>query len=141
MTTKFKDALKRGAGRPANSTMTERQAIIKRELIATLKPYYKPAAEELARIAGIDVDKINNKDKSVSELIMEDVDKNKDSGNGISPTIRVQACRALMDGFTDAIKDLYSKEDYTPAKVSPEDEKPKLSSVSKFSLHVRSTEE
>lgn len=144
MATKFKDTPKRGVGRPENSTMTERQALIKRELIATLKPYYKPAAEQLAILAGIDISKLKVKsDKASNELVIEDESKDSKKESLISPTIRVQACRALMDSFTEAIKDLYSKEDYTPAKAPEEEEdKPKqTATVSKLSLHVKTTEQ
>jgi len=139
MATKFKDSPKRGAGRPPNSEVTERQALIKREIIATLKPYYKPAAEELAKLAGIDISKVKSKEKDSSkdELVVED---DLAKMNQVSANVRCTAAKTLMDKFEEAIKELYSKEDSTPAKV-PVEEVPKPNNVSKLSLTVRSTED
>ena len=133
----YKDSVKRRVGRPSNDELTERQALIKREIINTLKPYYKPAAEQLAKLAGIKV-------SSKEELVVENSEKGEfDKGDSVSANVRCTAAKTLMDKFEEAIKELYSKEDSTPAKAPPEEEepKPKPSNVSKLSLTVRSKEE
>lgn len=139
MVAKYKDTPKRGAGRPSNAEVTERQALIKREIINTLKPYYKPAAAELARLAGIVLPQ-DKKDKSENELVVEN-EAEFDKANTVSANVRCTAAKTLMDKFEEAIKELYSKEDYTPAKVPEVEEKPKQSNVSRLSLTVRPKED
>lgn len=133
---KYKDTPKRPAGRPPNSEITERQALIKREIINTLKPYYKPAAEQLAKLAGI---KIETKESSKSELVVEDEDFPK--AESVSANVRCTAAKTLMDKFEEAIKELYSKEDSTPSKPSVEEVPKQTSNVSKFSLHLKQSDD
>lgn len=127
----YKDTPKRSVGRPRNDEITERQALIQREIIKTLKPLYKPAAEVLAELAGIKLD------KPKEELVIEDDNNKKET---VSANVRCTAAKTIMDKFEEAIYNQFAKEDTTPAK-KVEPEAPSLAPVRQLSLTVKQKDE
>lgn len=125
---RYKDSVKRSVGRPRLDELTERQALIKREIITPLKPYYKAAVERLAQLAGI-------KSQAKESLLIESDDSKK---LDVSANVQYNACKTIMDKFENGIINLWEKGDTTPATPEESEETPKLAPVRKLQLTVKS---
>lgn len=131
MATRPKNQPPKAVGRPALPQLSERQAAMRKELLNVVKPYFKAALKEIAKIAGLDVDK----EESTESIVIENEDKTKKEA--VPANTRLSACKVITDMYQGSLKEVYLKDDQTPAKPevpNPED-KPK-GTVSKLSLHV-----
>lgn len=117
-------------GRPPLPQLSERQAAMRKELLNVVKPYFKAALKEIAKIGGLDVDK-----EEVSPSI-EIQDDSKTKKEAVPANTRLSACKAITDMYQSSLKEVYLRDDQTPAKPEEPEETPKPATVSKLSLHV-----
>ncbi len=120
------------AGRPPLPEMSERQAVMRRELLNVVKPYFKSAVAQIALIAGI-VNEVPA-DKEVLTIENEDVKTKKEI---VSAATKLTACKIIVDTYKDSLKEVYLKEDTTPAEKEPEPIPQSTGKVSRLSLTVQ----
>lgn len=117
-------------GRPRLPQLSERQSAMRTELLNVVKPYFKAALKEIAKIGGLEVDK-----QEVSpSLEIEDASKPKKEL--VPANTRLSACKAITDMYQSSLKEVYLKDDTTPAKVEEPEQVIKPTNVSRLSLHV-----
>lgn len=118
-------------GRPPLPQLSERQSVMRRELLNVVKPYFKAALKEIAKIGGLKVD------EETQSLDIQDDDKSKKEQVGAST--RLSACKTITDMYQNSLKEVYLKDDSTPASKNEDDDTPPVrttGTVSKLSLHV-----
>jgi hypothetical protein len=106
-----------------------------RELKNTILKYTKPlmpaVMQKMAELAGII--KAGNGTLEVSEEVLDKTDNTKKEVI-VAPTVQLQSCKAITELHVNALSGVYGKGQKEPKEV--EDNKPKLSSVSRLSLSV-----
>lgn len=116
-------------GRPPILYVGERQAVMRRELLNVVKPYFKLAMEQIARIAGIAEN--NNEEKDTLSIQQEDTKNYKEV---ISANTQLAACKVIVDTYKEGLKETYPKEggNTSEEEITP----PAPASVSRLSLTV-----
>jgi hypothetical protein len=132
-----KTRIPKKVGRPTleESGFGDYEREMKNTILRFTKPLMEATIKKMAELAG--VLKETNTSLEVSLDSSSDTSGKADSGKKeviVPPTVQLQACKAISELHTNAAKEVYGKGQKEPKEA--EDNKPKLSSVSKLSLSV-----